>query len=147
MKTQERFTLRGAVYLILQQENKILLLKRFNTGWSDGKYTLCAGHLDGNESAIEAMRRETKEEIGIDIRAEDVSVVHIMHQKSTHEYVDFYILAKKWTGEPVNCEPNKCSEIIWADIHSLPAEILPNVKKALHEYLKSSTFSELGFTE
>ncbi len=40
----KRFVLRSACYLILIREGKILLLRRFNTGWEDGKYTLIFGH-------------------------------------------------------------------------------------------------------
>ena len=50
-----RFTLRSAVYLLLIKENQILLLRRFNTGWQDGKYSVPAGHLDGGETVKQAM--------------------------------------------------------------------------------------------
>jgi len=42
----KKFTLKGAVYLVLTQDNEVLLLRRFNTGWRDGYYTLVAA-LDG----------------------------------------------------------------------------------------------------
>ncbi len=34
--SNERFTLRAAVYLILIKDGKTLLSRRFNTGWLDG---------------------------------------------------------------------------------------------------------------
>ena len=54
-----------SVYLILQNQNKVLLSKRKNTGWFDGYYSLIAGHLHPKESASTAIIREAKEEIGI----------------------------------------------------------------------------------
>jgi hypothetical protein len=40
----ERFKLRAAAYLLLIKDGKVLLLRRSNTGWRDGEYTLPAGH-------------------------------------------------------------------------------------------------------
>lgn len=44
---EERYKFICAVYLLLIKENQILLLKRANTGYEDGKYSLVAGHMDG----------------------------------------------------------------------------------------------------
>lgn len=54
----ERFKLVTAVHLILIEDKKILLQKRYNTGYEDGNYSIVAGHIDGNESVIKAMQRE-----------------------------------------------------------------------------------------
>ena len=54
-----------SVYLLLQDHDKILLSKRKNTGWYDGYYSLIAGHARPYESAISAIIRESKEEIGL----------------------------------------------------------------------------------
>lgn len=53
-----KFTLRGAVHGLLMRDNKVLLLRRFNTGWQDGNYALPAGHIDGNETFTTALVRE-----------------------------------------------------------------------------------------
>ena len=57
-----------AVYLILIEDDKILLQRRFNTGYKDGNYSLPAGHLDDNESITQALVREVKEEIDLDLK-------------------------------------------------------------------------------
>ena len=56
----KRFTLLSAVHLVLIKDDKILLLRRKNTGYEDGKYSLVAGHLDGKESVTTAMIREAR---------------------------------------------------------------------------------------
>ena len=37
-----------ASYLVLMKENKVLLLRRFNTGYQDGNYSMITWHLDLN---------------------------------------------------------------------------------------------------
>src|SRR3990167_6676888 len=97
----ERFTLRTAVYLILLKNNKVLLPRRFNTGWMDGKYSLIAGHLDGNESVVDSMIRESYEEAGLTIDSQDLIPATVLHRFSPdQEYIDFFFAAKKWQGEP-----------------------------------------------
>ncbi len=60
---EERYKFICAVYLLLIKENQILLLKRANTGYEDGKYSLVSGHMDGNETIKQAMIRESKKKL------------------------------------------------------------------------------------
>ena len=46
-----RFRVVAAVHLILLRGGRVLLLRRCNAGFEDGKYSLPAGHLDGEEPA------------------------------------------------------------------------------------------------
>jgi len=39
-----------AVHLFLLQDNKILLSKRYNTGYEDGNWNVPAGHVEEGES-------------------------------------------------------------------------------------------------
>ena len=144
----ERFKVYFAVYLVLEKDGKILMAKRSNTGYMDGMYSLVAGHVDGNETVYQAMQRETKEEVNIDILLEDMKVVHVSHRNSNggeREYIDVYLKASKFSGELNNLEPNKCSDLTWFECDNLPEEIVPEVKKVLEDILKGEIFSTLGF--
>jgi len=145
MSSTERFTLRAAVYLLLIRDKKVLLLRRFKTGWRDGEYTLPAGHVDGDESIRLELCRETMEEIGIIIKPSDLQFVHVMHQRDNHEYIDFYFVAKTWKGEPTNREPEKCDDMQWFSLDNLPENIIPNVKQALAAYAVGEGYSEFGW--
>jgi 8-oxo-dGTP diphosphatase len=141
----EKFTLRAAVYLILIKDGKTLLSRRFNTGWMDGNYSLIAGHLDGNESVSNAMIREAFEEAGIRITKENLKPVKVLHRFSDHEYMDFFFIAEKWDGEPTIKEPDKCNDMSWFPLSSLPKNTLPYVKNVIENYKDGIPFIESGW--
>jgi 8-oxo-dGTP pyrophosphatase MutT (NUDIX family) len=121
-------------------------MRRFNTGWMDGMYTLPAGYIDGNETAQIAMAREAKEEIDITILPEDLEILHTIHRKSNdHEYFDIFLEAKNYNGEINNNEENKCDDLNWFDVDSLPENTLIYIKEALNLISKGEHFSNFGF--
>jgi ADP-ribose pyrophosphatase YjhB (NUDIX family) len=142
---KDRFKIVPTSHLILVKDGKILLLRRFNTGWSDGQYSVVAGHLDGNETFLQAMIREAKEEAGIELSQEDLEVVHVVHRKSNEERIDFFILAKRWKGEPRNMEPHKCDDLNWFEMDKLPENTIPYIRQAIGCFRKGVFYSEHGW--
>ncbi len=142
----EKFKYIGSSYLILTKEKNVLLLKRANTGFMDGYYGLPSGHLDGNETAREGGAREIKEEIGINIDPLDLKVIHVIHRKAEKdERIDFFMKTEKYTGEIKNCEPEKCDDLKWFPLDSLPENIIPYIKEALNNYKSGEFYSEFGW--
>jgi len=142
---KERHTVRVATYLILIEEGRILLQRRFSTGWFDGFYSLVSGHLDPDEPAILSMVREAKEEAGIDVAPEDLEMVHCVHHKSDHDYIVLYFRAAKWQGEPQNMEPHKCDDLSWFPLDNLPENLLPFIPIALENIEGGIAYSEYGW--
>ena len=133
------------VHLLFIDENRILMARRFNTGYRDGEYSVPAGHLDGNETVIAAGIREAKEEVGVDIAASDMTFSSVMHRIEGDERVDFFVMVKKWDGEIVNAEPHKCDDLRWVNMKELPANIIPYVRGAIDNHLNGITFDEFGW--
>ena len=149
---REYFKFVSAVHLFLVKDGKILLLRRFNTGYEDGNYSVPAGHIDGNERATTAMLREAKEEAGVVISVEDMRMVHVMHRisRGTHpsgadERIDFFFEATKWEGEPGIMETNKCDDLSWFPINQLPQNVIPYVKAGIENYGRRVLFFEFGW--
>lgn len=145
MSGKERFKIVPTSHLILIKDGKILLSRRFNTGWSDGNYSVIAGHLDGNETFLQAMIREAREEAGIEIDEKDLSVVHVIHRKSDDERVDLFISADRWKGEPRIMERDKCDDIEWFNLDDLPKNMVPYVRQAIEKIRNKIYYSEHGW--
>ena len=140
-----RFKLPVAVHLLLIREGQVLLLRRFNTGYEDGNYSVVAGHLDGGEEVKEAMAREAREEAGIEIAPADLQVVGVMHRLSNDERVDFFLSARAWSGEISNREPHKCDRMAWFALDDLPPNVIPYVRRALDNYSRGVWFDSFGW--
>jgi 8-oxo-dGTP diphosphatase len=142
----ERFKIVPASYLILIKDGKILLSRRFNTGYEDGKYSFIAGHLDGGETFTNAIVREAKEEADVDVKPKDLEVVHVMHRKTlVDERVDVFIMAKKWSGQPKIMENDKCDDLRWFEIDNLPDNTIPYIRQAIEMIMNKISYSEHGF--
>ena len=140
-----RATFPVTVHLFFFREAKILLLRRFNTGFRDGEYSVPAGHLDGGETVLQAAIREAEEEIGVQIAESDISFSTVMHRMEGDERVDFFVQVHNWQGEPFNAEPEKCDELCWVDLQALPANMVPYVRRALANHLAGIRFDEYGW--
>lgn len=136
-----------ASYLILLKDNKVLLMRRQNTGYEDNNYCFVAGHVEKNETFTQAAIREGKEEIGVTLKPEDVEVVHVMHRKSPDgsERVNVFFLAKKWDGEPKNMEPEKCDNLVWFNIDALPPNTISYISLVLKYIQEKVLYSEFGW--
>lgn len=143
---KSRHAIVPAVYLLLRQEEQVLFARRFQTGYMDGRYSLPAGHLDGGESLEEAMIREAHEELNIEIERHTLRLVHVQSRKSDdYERVDFYFEANNWKGTPRIAEPDKCDDLSWFDVNSLPGTVIEGVGRAVQAALRGEMYSESGW--
>jgi 8-oxo-dGTP diphosphatase len=134
-----------AVHLFFLREQQILLLRRFNTGYEDGSYSVVAGHVDAGETVTQAAVREASEEVGVILKPADIQIVHVMHRKSEDERIDFFMAVRHWVGDVTNCEPQKCDDLSWVDMDALPQNTIPYVKSALEYYQARVYYSEFGW--
>jgi len=142
----ERFKIIPSVYLMLIKDDKILLSRRFNTGFHDGEYSFPSGHLEGNENFKQALVREIKEEIGIELDPARAKLIHIMNRREPNgERVDFFFTIEKWKGEPKIMEPEKCDDLNWFPLDNLPDNVIPYIKQAIDSSLKNKFYSEFGW--
>lgn len=142
----DRFQVIPAAYVLLRQESRVLLQLRQNTGYRDGHWAAAAaGHVEAGESVIQAAQRETLEELGIEVAADDLMPLTGMHR--THgnglaidERADFFFECRRWTGEPHLVETTKAADLRWFDLDALPDPVVPHEKFVL-DHLRAGTLA------
>ena len=145
----DRFRLVAAVHLLLIRDGRILLLRRANTGYEDGNYSVIAGHLDGDETVYAAIQREAREEAAITIARRDLRMVGVLQRRATmpadDERIDFFLATSEWSGTIENAEPEKCDELTWFPLAALPPNVIPYVRQALDNYREGIWFDTCGW--
>jgi 8-oxo-dGTP pyrophosphatase MutT (NUDIX family) len=110
-------------------EAEVLLQLRRNTGYMDGYWAAAAaGHVEKGETAYDAVRREAVEELDVS----DLHLAFVTAMQRTRgadpidERIDFFFVARGWSGEPRVVEPVKCAELRWCRLDSLPDPVVPH---------------------
>jgi 8-oxo-dGTP diphosphatase len=140
---KERFKVIVAVYLLIERDGKILLMRRANTGYMDGMYGFPAGHHDGGEDIKQAAAREAHEELGITIDPNDLDFAFLIHRPfaSDGDRLDTYFSVKKFSGDLCNMEPEKCDDLNWYSIDALPEAAIDNVPLVLQARARGESFA------
>lgn len=139
------YNFKVATNLVIMRDGKVLLMRRQNTGWNDGKYALLGGHVEDGENIFDTAVREAKEEVGITVRPEKLKPLFTMQIEP--DYVYFYFCIDEFEGEPQNMEPDKCDDFSFFEPSEFPENLIPTDKKAL-EYIfgeKTQTFGTFGW--
>ena len=99
--------------LIVNPEGKILLAKSHK--WFD-KYTLPGGHIEVGETMEEAVKREVKEEVGLDVEVvefllmQEAIFAEEFWKKKHFIFFDFFC---KVGDQQVNLDQDELQEYIW----------------------------------
>lgn len=142
---KQRHKVTGDVHLLLRRGNEVLFGQRSNTGFADGAWHLPAGHLEADESVVDALIREAEEEIGVTIKPENVRFSHIMHNSSSGGRMAFFFTVRAWEGEVENREPDKCSDLQWFPANALPEHMIDYCREAMEHIAADDVFSVYGW--
>jgi len=124
----------GVGALIVNEQGKILLARRsINARNEKGMWELPGGCVKFNEKLEDAVKREVREELGIDVEV----VRHIItrnHILPGQHWVTPAYLCRIIRGEPKNMELEKCDEIGWFSMDELPQGISQITMQAIREW-------------
>ena len=99
--------------LIVNEEGKILLVRSHK--WFD-KYTLPGGHIEVGETMVEAVKREVKEEVGLDIEVghmllmQEAIFAPEFYKKKHFIFIDFACRSK---DQQVKLDMKELQDHIW----------------------------------
>lgn len=115
----------GVGAAIFNSEGKLLITKRGKKAKNErGTWEIPGGSVEFGETFAEAIKREVKEELGVEIEVGELLGIcdHIIASEKQHWVSPTYI-CKIIKGEPSILEPEKCDEIHWFTLDE--AERLP----------------------
>lgn len=151
-KEAKRFKIKVCVILMLIENHKILLSRRYQTGIDDGNYVLPMGCIDGNESLRSALCREAKEECNIEIEQQHLHACHLLHRlyhipqyDYSFEQLDLFFQVTSYKGTIQNNEPTKCDQLAFFPLNDLPQNLLPYLRQAITCSMNGIFYSEYGF--
>lgn len=128
------------------QNNEILLLRRKGTTFGDGLYGFVGGKVEAGERALDAIKREVDEEVGLDLSKAAFELVHTFHRKGTDSELIALIFSADVSGlYPINKEPQKHDDMQFFAVDQLPKNIISAHAQAIDCIKKGITYSEHGW--
>ena len=114
---------RVGVAAIIERNGQVLLVKRKNAHGA-GSWAVPGGHLEFGETPEECAVRETREEVGIDIR--DIRYAGITNdifpQEGRH-YITIWMRGAPSLSEPFIAAAREVAEVRWFSWEALPSPL------------------------
>ncbi|WP_432844991.1 NUDIX domain-containing protein [Amycolatopsis sp. CA-161197] len=136
------------VHIILERDDLILLTEHKGT-YGNGMWHLPSGKLEHGESLPHGAAREALEEVGVEIDQADLRIVYTIYVTGPgpDARLGFFFATDRWTGESVNRERGKCSEITWFPRNALPSAVIEYPLTGIHGSQATATLSILSWDE
>ena len=135
---ESRTRLVAAAYVALRRGDEVLLQLRQGTGYRDGHWALLAGHLERDESVLDAAVREAAEEAGVGRRpgrprAAD-HAAPFRARRAADRAAGRLLLpdARRGPASPTVREPHRTAEMGWFALDALPEPVVPHELAGAH---------------
>lgn len=141
----------GVGAVIVDADGRLFFARRGPQAKNErGLWEFPGGSVEFGETLADALKREMREEYGIEIAVGELLDVvdHILLEESQH-WVSPAFVCKIVSGEPHICEPEKCSEIGWFFPERAPEDLTIITRENLLNYRKKimNHISSLGHAE
>lgn len=126
----------GVGAVIVDAEGRVLLSRRGPQARNErGRWEFPGGSVEFGEKLADALRREMREEYGIEIAVGELLDVvdHILLEEGQH-WVSPTFICTIASGAPVIREPGKCAEIGWFRLDEVPEDLTLITRENLAHY-------------
>ncbi|MCC3773840.1 NUDIX domain-containing protein [Streptomyces sp. UNOB3_S3] len=133
--------------LLHRTDGRVLLLRRAGNVYASGLLAPPGGHLEHGETVTDGALREVSEEVGVRIAPADLEFCHLIHHRNPDGEARLGVVftAQRWSGEPRNREPGKCSALLWANPAQPPADCVPYTAAVLAQFTSGALLSTHGW--
>jgi 8-oxo-dGTP diphosphatase len=121
---------RVGVGVTIFKDRKVLLGKRKGSH-GEGEFAFPGGHLEYMESFADCVRREVREECGIEIENIRFQFLANVVKYAPKHYVHIGLIADWKSGEPQVLEPDRCESWEWYELDNLPHPLFAMCKLAV----------------
>lgn len=128
----------GVGAILVDEAGRLFLARRGPLAKNErGLWEFPGGSVEYGETLADALKREMREEYGIEIAIGDLLDVvdHILSEQGQH-WVSPTYLCTIVTGEPRILEPGKCSEIGWFQPKEMPEDLTVITRENLRHYME-----------
>jgi 8-oxo-dGTP diphosphatase len=128
----------GVGAIIVDNQGRLFLARRGPAAKNErGLWEFPGGSVEFGETMADALRREMREEFGIEIAVDKLLDVvdHILKEEKQH-WISPSFLCTISAGEPRIMEPEKCAEIGWFLPGAVPQELTQISRENLSHYLQ-----------
>lgn len=129
--------------LIINDKDEVLLGLRKNTATFSGLWSGLSGAVKSGEKLEEALKRGLREEAGVEIDIIDFLEFFEDVQPGRHG-IYFGYLARIDAGVPQNLESERCAELKWFPIGSVPEKTTPYTLNSIRAYLEGKRQGKYG---
>jgi 8-oxo-dGTP diphosphatase len=128
----------GVGAIIVDEQGRLFLARRGPQAKNErGLWEFPGGSVELGERLADALRREIREEYGVEIEVGELLDVvdHILPDEGQH-WVSPAFICRVASGDPVIREPEKCSEIGWFSPGQVPHDLTVISRKNLENYVR-----------
>ena len=130
MMTPDRPKIGVGVFVIKDGAFPMLLRKGSHAA---GDWALAGGHLELGESWEECATRETREELGIEIKnLRFLTATNDIFDETKH-YVTIFMTADWASGKAVNAESEKASDLKFFTLDTMPDNVMLPIKNLIRQ--------------
>ena len=120
----------GTCVIVVDPEQKRVLLGKRMNSYKSGWYGLPGGRLEFEEGLVDGAKRELAEETGL--IAEDLEYLGVVREKKEgYSFIHFVFLCNKYSGQLQVMEVDHCESWNWIPLESIPEKTLEGHRTAI----------------
>ena len=122
--------------IVVDSQHRILMAQRADWQHQGGKWEFPGGKIESGETHMQALARELKEEVDVQIDQQACELFKAVHHDYSDKQVSLYFyLVKDFSGTAKGLEGQP---VMWVNAQTLPQMAIPDANQAIADALLQS---------